>query len=43
LMLALNWLREDVERNIKEHFTLGQTLAQFFGHKLDDTFRILKS
>ncbi|MGD0155073.1 MAG: hypothetical protein ABSB50_03180 [Terracidiphilus sp.] len=43
LMFVLNWLREDIERNIKEHFTFGETFAQFFGHKLDDTFRTLKS
>jgi hypothetical protein len=42
LMLVLGWLRDDIERNIKEHFTLGETFAQSFGRKLDNAVRILK-
>jgi hypothetical protein len=42
LGLAVNWLRTDIERNISSHVNLADALAPFFGHRLDETFRILK-
>jgi hypothetical protein len=41
LMLIVNWLRADIEHNIRLHINLGNTLAPFFGRRLDNTFRIL--
>jgi hypothetical protein len=42
LGLMVEWLRTDVERNIRTHINLADALAPFFGRRLDNAFRILK-
>src|SRR5260370_838898 len=42
LMLLVHWLRNDIQQKISSHINLTDTLAPFFGHKLDNTFRVLR-
>ena len=42
MMLMVDWLRTDIQQKISLHINLGNTLAPFFGRRLDNMFRILR-
>jgi hypothetical protein len=42
LVLILHWIRDDIERKIRAQIHLSDTLAPYFGHRLERAGRILK-
>jgi hypothetical protein len=42
LMWTIDWLRNDIQTKLRLHLNLDDKLAPFFGHKLENVFRVLK-
>jgi len=41
-MYIVDWLRADLQLKISSRVNLTDKLAPFFGHRLDNTFRVLR-
>jgi hypothetical protein len=42
LGLILQWVKEDVQEKIRARLNLADVLSPYFGHRLENTIRILK-
>jgi hypothetical protein len=41
-VLAVNWLKHDLEHKFRIHFRLADRIAPFFGKRIDNALRVLR-